>query len=508
MGLADFFPRDAIAISQVLQGFQADVFADKLKDVHVAIAFGEEAATSRDGRELLDLVVRLVARLYPNLSVVSSPGGDQFGGCLVELAKTINPNIKARRRGGYASVALAVGTDAPFVDAPTIYAGCDGWSARVGTEGPYGTSDLGNPFGAGFAACLGAANLFRFLFLPNGSVLLDRDAVYPTDASTIPDLESAMQADPMVLVGAGAIGNGAAWALSRVPLTGDLHVVDPEAVDLSNLQRYVLCTRSDEGTAKVEVIYRAFRANGLRLSLYHGDWGSFLETHGYKWERVLVALDSVRDRRAVQGSLPRWIANAWTQTGDLGVSTHCFLGEDACLACLYLPAQEQKSEDQIVAEGLRIPQLRTQVRILLGSGLGVDRNLCGAIAAAWGIPAKALDPYVNRPIRDLWVKGVCGGGVIPLGEAGSTPMDLQVPLAFQSAFAGVILAAEAVRDVLTSGAERRTRVRRLDVLNPVCDTAPQFALKARNGLCICEDPDFISVYQEKYATTPAPSFVL
>ena len=508
MGLADFFPRDAVAISQVLQGFQADVFTDKLKDVRVAIAFGEKAATSRDGRELLDLAVRLVARLYPNLSVVASPSGDQFGGDLAALAKAINPNIKVRRRGGSASVALAVGTDAPVVDAPTIYAGCDGWSARVGTEGPYGTSDLGNPFGAGFAACLGTANLFRLLFVPDGAELLDHDVDFPTDASSFPDLEPAVLAEAMVLVGAGAIGNGAAWALSRVPLTGDLHVVDSQAVELSNLQRYILCTRSDECAAKVKVIERAFKKKGLRPILYHGAWGSFLETHGYKWERVLVALDSARDRRAVQGSLPRWIANAWTQTGDLGVSTHSFLGEDACLACLYLPRQEQKSEDQIFAEGLRIPQFRTQVRALLGSGLGVDRGLCGAIADAWGIPAKILDPYVNRPIRELWVNGVCGGGVIPLGEAGSTPMDMQVPLSFQSALAGVLLAAEAVRDVLSSGAGRRTRVRRLDVLNRVGDTAPQFALKAGNGLCICEDPDFISVYQAKYATAPEPSLVL
>ncbi len=508
MGLADFFPRDAVAISQVLQGFQADVFTEKLKDLQVAIVFGEEAATSRDGRELLDLAVRLVARLYPNLSVVASSGGDQFGADLVSLAKTINPNIKVRRRGGCANVALSVGTDAPSVDTQTIYAGCDGWTAQVGTEAPYGTSDFGNPFGAGFAACLGAANLFRFLFLPDGAPLLDRDAQYPTDASSFPDLESATLAEPMVLVGAGAIGNGAAWALSRVPLTGELHVVDPEAVELSNLQRYVLCTRTDEGTAKVDAMERAFRKEGLRASLYLGEWGSFLETHGYKWERVLVAVDSARDRRAVQGSLPRWIANAWTQTGDLGVSTHSFLGEDACLACLYLPTQEQKSEDQIVAEGLRIPQLQPQVRNLLGGGLGVDRGLCEAVAAAWNIPSRILDPYVNRPIRELWVNGVCGGGIIPLGEAGSAPMDLQVPLAFQSALAGVILASEAVRDVLTNGAERRTRVRRLDVLKPVHDTTPQFALKARNGLCICEDPDFVSVYRAKYASTPEPGLVL
>ena len=68
MALADFFPRDAVAISQVLQGFQTDAFTEKLEGVRVAITFGEEAATSRDGRELLDLSVRLAARLYPSLT--------------------------------------------------------------------------------------------------------------------------------------------------------------------------------------------------------------------------------------------------------------------------------------------------------------------------------------------------------------------------------------------------------------------------------------------------------
>lgn len=508
MALADYFQRDAVAISQVLQGFQSDAFTDRLKGITVAIAFGKQAAMSRDGQDLLDLTIRLVARLYPNLLIISSSDGDQFGRYLSGLAKAINPNIKVRRRGGCADVALSVGTDAPLVDATTVYAGCDGWSARVGINGPYGISDLGNPFGAGCAACLGAANIFRHLFLPEDSALLDHDASFPTDAPSFPDLRSEALADPMVLVGAGAIGNGAAWALSRVPFAGDLHVVDPETVELSNLQRYVMCVRNDQGTVKVKVIDRTFKGKNLRPSLYHGDWGSFVESHGYQWERVLVALDSAYDRRAVQSSLPRWIANAWTQMGDLGVSTHCFLGEDACLACLYLPTHESKSEDQIIAEGLRIPQLQERVRFLLGTGLGVDKDLCEAIAAAWGITTKTLDPYVGGPLRNLWVNGVCGGGIIPLGEVGSTPVDLHVPLAFQSAMAGITLSAEAALDVLTGGAERRTRIRRLDVLGQVHDTSPQFALKAKNGLCICEDPDFISVYHEKYVTVPAPGLVL
>ena len=496
MALADFFPRDAVAISQVLQGFQTDAFTEKLEGVRVAIAFGEAAATSRDGRELLDLSVRLAARLYPGLTFATVPAGDRFADELMALATSINPNIEASKKGT-ANVGLSVGLDAPAVDAPTVYAGCDGWLAKVGTEGPYRVSDLGNPFGAGFAACLAAANLFRRLFLPDDTTSLDADISFPPDAASFPSLVTSTLTDPLVLVGVGAVGNSASWALARVPLTGQIYLVDPQVVELSNLQRYVLCARADEGGIKVDIAGKVF-GGALKAIPHHGTWASFLGANGYKWERVLVALDSAHDRRAVQGSLPRWIANAWTQVGDLGASSHSFLGQDACLACLYLPTQKSKSEDQIVAEGLKIPQIQDQVRFLLGNGLATGKELCASVAAAWGIPTEKLDPYVDRPIRELWVEGICGGGIIPLGEVGQTPRELQVPLAFQSALAGVLLAAETVRDVLNTGVQRRTLVRRLDVLRPLGDPSPQPALKAETGNCICEDRDFIAAYQAKY----------
>ena len=506
MALADFFPRDAVAISQVLRGFRTDAFVEELKSVRVAIAFGEEASNSRDGRDLLDLSVRLAARLYPSLIFVTVPSEVRFADRLMKLASSINPNIEASKTTaaiGTAKVALSIGVDAPAVDAPTVYCGCDGWTARVGTEGPYGTSDLGNPFGAGCAACLAAANLFRFLFLPDGTNLLDTDSNFPPGGASFPILVASKLSDPLVLVGVGAVGSSASWALSRTPFVGGIYLVDPQVIELSNLQRYVLSMRNDEDAIKVEIAANKFRRT-LNAHPYHGTWASFLATHGYSWQRVLVALDSARDRRAVQGSLPRWIANAWTQMGDLGVSSHSFLGHDACLACLYLPTQKSKNEDQIVAEGLKVPQFQDKVRFLLGSGDATGKDLCDAVATAWAIPAKTLEPYANRPIRELWVEGICGGGIIPLGDAGPAPRELQVPLAFQSALAGILLAAETARDILSAGVERRTLLRRLDVLRPLADPSPQPALKARTGNCICEDSDFISAYQRKYGAGPEP----
>lgn len=507
MAIADFFHRDAVAISQILHGFQIDTFREQVEGVSVAIAFGADVACSRDGRALLDLSVRLAARLYPRVTFVTAPAVGRLAEEMMSVSTSINPNIEVSKesvdpsdsiRSPTPSVAIAIGMDAPAVDARTIYAGCDGWLGHVGTQGPYSITDSGNPFGAGFAACISAANVFRFLFLGGGTDALDEDIGFPPDAATFPELTAVTLAKAPVLVGVGAVGNGAAWALARAPLVGQIYLIDPEVVDLSNLQRYVLCTRSDVKKVKAAIIAEAF-VGTLKAVPHHDTWAAFVAAKGHKWERVLVAVDSARDRRAVQGSLPRWIVNAWTQTGDLGVSSHTFLGDNACLACLYLPTQMNKNEDQLIAEGLKVPQLQDQVRFLLGSGHGTSKELCDAIAAGWDVPAQRLEAFVGRPIRELWVEGVCGGAIIPLGKAGNAPREQQVPLAFQSALAGLLLAAEAVRDVLRGGTERKTLVRRVDVLRRgLGDPAPRPALKGGTGRCICEDADFVARYGTKY----------
>ena len=180
------------------------------------------------------------------------------------------------------------------------------------------------------------------------------------------------------------------------------------------------------------------------------------------------------------------------------MSTHSFLGEGACLACLYLPLEASKNEDEIVSEELRIPQYRDQIRRLLGTGQGADEWICDAIADAYRVRREELASYIGRPIRQLREEMICGGGIIRLGAVGAVQGDLQVPLAFQSAFAGVLLAAEAARDVLTSGADRRSSGRQLDITRPMGDWSPRPIPKRGTGRCICEDRDFIDTYQTKY----------
>lgn len=492
MALADFYERSALAAAQVLEGFDRQGFLKKLSATRVGIAF-DEKATGPQGDALLDLSVRLLSRLYPSLAIV---GPNSRAQQLSELARRINPAIEI---GSEAEIGIAVGgAKRPF--ATTIHAGSAGWDALIDAERPRPSGEANNPFGAGAAACFAAAGVFRAIF---GLGSLDselRFSVLTQDRVIEPPRASRRRwalEDEAVLFGVGAIGNAALWALRRAPLQGRLHIVDHETLDLGNLQRYVLCERGEVGEAKVRIPARG-PSGELELVPHEATLERFLECEGYDWQQFLLALDSAADRRAAQAALPAWIANAWTQPGDLGCSTHQhFGGEGACVACMYLPEGSVPNEDELVTQAFGVPQLQMDVRTLLHTGAPVQRGLLEAIAAARGLQIESLLSFEGRGIRDLYVEGFCGGAVVPLDGDGSDLRRMHVPLAHQSALAGILLGATLVRRAI--GADPpATRKTQIDLLAPLGSYLSQPLLARGDGRCICEDLDFRAAFELKY----------
>jgi hypothetical protein len=200
----------------------------------------------------------------------------------------------------------------------------------------------------------------------------------------------------------------------------------------------------------------------------------------------------------VQAALPQWIGNAWTQPGDLGISVHeRFDGTGACLACLYLPSGAVPNEDELVASALGIPQRIADVRTLLHNGVGVGRPLLQAVAQGLDLPLEEVVAYEGKTIRDLYVQGICGGGLIPLGAMGMPRQELHVPLAHQSALAGVLLAGALARRAIGKNVAT-TMTTRIDITKPLGDFLTQPTLKAGSGQCICEDKDYVRAYQAKF----------
>lgn len=510
MARPDYFERALQAARHVLGNLDQEAFLRKVDGHKLGIAFDSCVAKS-EGSATVDLLVRLTARFYPEIAVVALDNNSKANvRQIVALAKQINPNISIKTKLDDVQDVLVVGTTKiPAVEGrKVLYVGSNGWIASISESKPVGSGITGNPLGAGAAACIAAANVFRSLFTqaPRDSYvslsLLDLDPAAEQPGN--PSVEG-LNFGQVFLVGAGAIGNGFLWALSRSVVTGQLAVVDHDKVDLGNMQRYVLSVRSDEGRRKTEIAQDIFQNHhGILICPVPHRWEDLMDgLHDDQWkfERVVVALDSPEDRISVQASLPRWIVNGWTQGGEVGVSRHDFLGDQACMACLYVPRQEVPHEDQLIAEALGFPSHQHRmVREMIETGQGLDVAILNQISIAKNVAPEKLLPFVGQSIRSLYTKAVCSGAVFELAN-GPTVAQAEVPMPFQSALAGILQAASLFAHA--SQLLQTPTVTQIDLMRPFPNSR-LFSRQERKavGWCFCDDPIYRDVYREKYAISP------
>ncbi len=497
MALASFFEKAALAATDAIQGLGYSSLRERMDHESVALAF-DHSCVGTEGATTVELLTNLVARLYPRIAIVPLDAqSEQKADGLVALARAINPAIAIENASG-ATRTVVVGSTS--LRTCTVYVGSDGWTALVSRDEPVGVGRSANPFGAALAACVGAGCLFADVFedvVPRGPERSLRWRIL--DAAAFP---SSVEFHDAFLVGVGAVGSSAAWSLAHVPqISGVLHVVDPERVELSNLQRYVIPADSDVGDLKVDLAARALRSTALDVRRHAHSWAAVVDGLQHRIGLVAVAVDSERARREVQASLPRYILNAWTQPGDLGVSRHEFVGNDACLMCLYLPSGAVPSEDAQIAAAIGLPEALIEVRQRLHANAPLDRAFLSRIAAARGVSTEGLIAFEGRQLREFYVEAVCGGVILRLGGTGGTESrDAATPLAHQSAAAGVLLAAELVgkaSGLLKAPPPVSTRY---NVLRPLAAPVDVNAAKDGTGKCICRDPDFIAVFQAKHAS--------
>ncbi|HYG29405.1 MAG TPA: E2 ligase fold family C protein [Allosphingosinicella sp.] len=505
MALPDFIERNVTAASGVLSGFSRDSFLSMLEASSIVIAIDDQAKRF-EGRVAVDLVTNLLARLYPRITFLTlTKGVSPIVKELAELARSINPKIEIKYEPSGTLVSVVVGATPVSPKFNPIYVGSDNWLALLSTTSPARAGLTRNPFGAAAAACFAAANVFRRVFclqLPRG--LPDSEIVFSLyDFSreregANPPLEN-LEFGEVYLAGVGAIGNAVVWSLARLKeAKGVIHLVDHENIELSNLQRYILTRFEDVRSAKVNLAAEHLRSAGFKVHRHRKRWGQVFATKKKNTciPCVLTALDTAKDRIGVQASLPQSIINAWTQEDNLGVSRHSFLGEGACLACLYIPQGPVLNEDQIIASALRLSDRLMNVRTLLYTNAAVGRDLLSLLADRWKVPVEALYPYEQKPLRSFYQQAVCGGALLKLG-ADLSGQGVAVPMAHQSALAGVMLAAAWVVDSArqeTPEASEST----INLLRPLGEYIVRPSRKRSGERCICQDADFIEAYRQKY----------
>ena len=489
MALAPFFERVYGALGGHL-AVSRESLAKALENITVGVSCGDEL--NQNDLWIAELSTNLIARIYPRLLFF---GPEKYCSTLKELALKINPNIEFATDASAATI-ICVGAGCT---GGVVFPSANGWVAHLDHSQKWRDGPT-NPYAAGAAAALACAEVFRRIFLKSPP---ERDiavSLLNFDTETGATLELApTDLGDVLFVGVGAVGNAALWPLARdVNLQGKLLLVDSEEVSLSNLQRYVLTTYADVDCSKVLLGKQVLANSRLTVDSNQMTLEKFADVHPASSIPVtVVSVDNVDGRRSAQALLPRLVINGWTGDQALGASWHVLSRDAACLACLYHPHKQGSSAIEQASKALGLSHDRTALLWVTRQPLS-DDDLQSA-AKALGVTKSVLKPWRGKTLGDLYTDVVCGA--VPLDVTGVGKIET-VPLAHQSALAGILMAAELVKRSnakLSALSQAEVLVSWDDVLRepPAMWTKP----RAREKGCICGDEDYREVYRRKWESS-------
>ena len=516
MSLPLFLSRVQNAAGPLLGGLSESELGERLEGTTLVLEIDHDTAEDAANRAGYLLAVNLGARLYPRFGI---DAGEALIADATALARSINPGCEFGPPRGRELVLSWRGGE-PAAERVTVSA--QGWGAIIDGNDPAGAG--ANPLAAMAAAALGIGELFRALFadrLAHGRI---GPAPFALDLLTLgapaggAPLPAEVDLGTVHLAGCGAIGEAFAAALRELPVTGTLIAVDHEDVDEGNLQRYLLAGITDVGVAKPTLVERALEGTRLSVEPVASRWGADERTAPGR-ETVVSALDTKQGRIELQGGLPREIFNAWTQPEDIGVSRHQAFGETPCLACLAWPTRPRPSRSQMIAEALGEHELRVnhylgnnvpvgqplpapmiqgtrRLKVPLEASGWAERSLLADLIERHDLPPGPFENLGGLMVEQLYRNAVCAGMLIEHGTGKEG--EVSVPLAHQSALAGILLASALVID----------RVPELRALRPEAPAARYDVLRGgeqllprprgRQDRCICWDPDYRAAYADRW----------
>lgn len=377
--------------------------------------------------------------------------GDAISNCVRLVA---GPHVEIVRYDAAAGRSydfeIVVGPPAIAARAPIrLVLFADGWRLYLGTAWPQipDRPRSAATFGPYLAACFASGEVFKRL-----RGLKDGRGVFIDDAQPLflslwsgsaarswAELEggppaSGLTLPPVYFAGAGAVGQSAALTLGGLPgVSGHVTVVDPEALDLTNDNRYVLATLGDDGAPKARFTADFLRGRGFAAYEHPGAWQSYVAGLGrepnradlaalerrFLYRLVLSCLDDNGARHAIQNLWPETLIGGSTHGLTAKAIVYDMAGEQLCLKC-FNPVHERN--DAVRARLAEARSMTPERRRKLFIEIGVD-------------PEKA-----EQHLRDPG----CG----QLSERDLDRFAAGPPLmsvGFVSAAAGVLLAAQTVR---------------------------------------------------------------
>lgn len=415
-------------------------------------------------------LVDLLGRLFPRAEVIVSddaladsdlPPGPPLLRARLEQVRG-HGSVPPLEPVSPVAVTIAVGTTDATAD---IYVDGYGWQSYIGAEPGAFPDDVGPaiPVGPLAAACRGASQVLQLVM---GDRLLRKTAIeaigpgywsgltYEVGDSPLdePDLPPPLTIDA-ILVGGGSIGGAAVYLLAQVPgLSGELDVVDPQALEDRNPDRALLATRERAAleAAKVDVACEQLaHHDGLNARPHPTTIAGFIASRprSATLPLVLSAVDSVKSRREIQDSLPLELIDAACSPDEISVSGHR-TDDGPCIYCLHI-------ENVLNSEQIRMKLImratgfnRDRVLAFLFDHTPLDDQHLREIEVHRGEPEGTYADYRGADLDTLYRKELLYGETRVKTTSGA---EAAVASPFVTALAGFLLAAEALK---MSGGDR------------------------------------------------------
>ena len=425
------------------------------KFLTATIVLGWPAALedSELGRSLAFTTANLISRFCPKIYIASQ-------GSLVTQTMSLLHRIDNSSDASFGSgssppqdavATVWLGGGAPELDLVTTAASATGWVAHISSKDDFvlPTHDSTNvPFGTLAASALAAAEVFKRLLPPRPS----RGALFSkTSYSTFtysvgdedpgPDLPPSIPLGPLLLAGAGAVGQAFVHALSHVVgLSGDLLAVDNEVVDdPTNSNRYCLAEDQDIGTRTPKTTLAARQMDGstVRVIPQQRELTDVLDninTGDLPWPRAVIsALDNDEARYALQLVWPDLIVEGATGDTLLQVFRHHFEEGTACLRCIHEAPNEGELYERAVARRSGLKEQRILEAIRGENTKVTEKDVTDA--------AEAVKPLLRAKLG----KDLCGVlAEIERFDSSGQPA-IQPSVSFTSYLAGLLACAELIR---------------------------------------------------------------
>lgn len=317
---------------------------DALSNTRILIAADWYNVCTQEGQDCLVATISLVARSGATI-YLDIPNVDLIGlqpplrlplllDALLDLGRDIIPGCEfiVGHPPVPPDLTLLLG-DTTIVGSmgPALNLSGDAWFGRIGSEGNR-WKRVDSPFGALAASGLAAGEAFKVSMRKLGHLAASARTF---DEVFSPTTEALVRIAPtgtplpsnrlgnVDFVSGGAITQNALFALARIPhVKGRARIIEPQDLELSNLNRYPLLRRSGVGRSKIsdltDLDLDSLVLEGEKAYYQEMEHHANSDSHG----TVLVGVDDISVRWAVQRSRPRWLGVGATSHYSAMASFH------------------------------------------------------------------------------------------------------------------------------------------------------------------------------------------